>query len=170
MDLILTKPKEKISSTRTGIRLISFYKTGRTSIYKFCDFIKYDKDNPICNLESGGVAFYAPKSVYDKLYDVDFYFIYGIETDEPYKVEKELKDYLSETEADGDAYNDYYWMMKEKSIISAVQFLSYAFILLITLITVFNIINTMTAQIAGRKKELAMLKSVGMTPKEFKRR
>ena len=43
-------------------------------------------------------------SVYDKLYDVDdFYFDYGIETDEPYKVEKELKDYLSENEADGDA-------------------------------------------------------------------
>ena len=152
-----------------GNQINFFYKTGRTSIYKFCDFIKYDKDNPIYNLESGGVAFYAPMSVYDKLYDVDFYFIYGIETDEPYKVEKELKDYLSENEADGDAYNDYYWMMKEKSIISAVQFLSYAFILLITLITVFNIINTMTAQIAGRKKELAMLKSVGMTPKEFKK-
>ena len=109
-------------------------------------------------------------SVYDKLYDVDdFYFDYGIETDEPYKVEKELKDYLSENEADGDAYNIYYWTMREKSIISAVQFLSYSFILLITLITVFNIINTMTAQIAGRKKELAMLKSVGMTPKEFKK-
>lgn len=109
-------------------------------------------------------------SVYDKLYDVDdFYFDYGIETDEPYKVEKELKDYLSENEADGDAYNIYYWTMREKSIIFAVQFLSYSFILLITLITVFNIINTMTAQIAGRKKELAMLKSVGMTPKEFKK-
>lgn len=153
-----------------GNQISFFYKTGRTSIYKFCDFIKYDKDNPICNLESGGVAFYAPMSVYDKLYDVDdFYFDYGIETDEPYKVEKELKDYLSENEAKGDAYNIYYWTMREKSIISAVQFLSYSFILLITLITVFNIINTMTAQIAGRKKELAMLKSVGMTPKEFKK-
>lgn len=153
-----------------GNQISFFYKTGRTSIYKFCDFIKYDKDNPICNLESGGVAFYAPMSVYDKLYDVDdFYFDYGIETDEPYKVEKELKDYLSENEAEGDAYNIYYWKMREKSIISAVQFLSYSFILLITLITVFNIINTMTAQIAGRKKELAMLKSVGMTPKEFKK-
>lgn len=31
-------------------------------------------------------------SVYDKLYDVDdFYFDYGIETDEPYKVEKNLR-------------------------------------------------------------------------------
>lgn len=155
-----------------GNQIYFYCKTDRTSLYKFCDFIKYDKDNPICNLESGGVTFYAPKSVYDKLYNDDddyFYFNYGIETDEPYKVEKELKDYLSETEAEGDVYNDYYWMMREKSIISAVQFLSYAFILLITLITVFNIINTMTAQIAGRKKELAMLKSVGMTPKEFKK-
>ena len=154
-----------------GNQINFYYKTGRTSIYKFCDFIKYDKDNPICNLDSGGVAFYAPKSVYDKVYtdDDDFYFFYGIETDEPYKVEKELKDYLSETEANGDAYNNYYWTMRGKSIISAVQFLSYSFILLITLITVFNIINTMTAQIAGRKRELAMLKSVGMTPKEFKK-
>ena len=153
-----------------GNQIYFYYKTGRTAVYKFCDFIKYDKDNSICNLESGGVAFYAPKSVYDKLYDVDdFHFDYGIETDEPYKVEKELKDYLSETEAEGDVYNDYYWMMRGKSIISAVQFLSYSFILLITLITVFNIINTMTVQIAGRKKELAMLKSVGMTPKEFKK-
>lgn len=153
-----------------GNQISFYYKTGRTSVYKFCDFIKYDKDNPICNLESDGVAFYVPKSVYDKYSDDDsFYFDYGIETDEPYKVENELKDYLSENEADGDVYNIYYWTMKEKSIISAVQFLSYAFILLITLITVFNIINTMTAQIANRKKELAMLKSVGMTPKEFKK-
>lgn len=153
-----------------GNQIVFYYKTSRTSLYKFCDFIKYDKDNPICNLESGGVTFYAPKCIYDKLYAAnEFYSHYGIETDEPYKVEKELKDYLSETEAEGDVYNDYYWMMREKSIISAVQFLSYSFILLITLITVFNIINTMTAQIAGRKKELAMLKSVGMTPKEFKK-
>ena len=106
-----------------GNQISFYYKTGRTSVYKFCDFIKYDKDNPICNLESDGVAFYVPKSVYDKYSDDDsFYFDYGIETDEPYKVEKELKDYLSENEADGDVYNIYYWTMKEKSIISAVQF------------------------------------------------
>lgn len=170
-DIDSEKTERENKLDEDGNQVYFYYKIGCTSIYKFCDFIKYDKDNPICNLESDGVAFYAPKSVYDKLYndDDDFYFDYGIETDEPYKVEKELNDYLSENEANGDVYNIYYWTMKEKSIISAVQFLSYAFILLITLITVFNIINTMTAQIAGRKKELAMLKSVGMTPKEFKK-
>lgn len=165
-DIDSEKTERENKLDENGNQVYFYYKTGCTSIYKFCDFIKYDKDNPICNLDSSGVAFYAPKCVYDKYSDDDsFYFDYGIETDEPYKVEKELKDYLSETEAEGDVYNNYNWMMKEKSIISAVQFLSYAFILLITLITVFNIINTMTAQIAGRKKELAMLKSVGMTPK-----
>ena len=169
-DIDSEKTERENKLDENGNQVNFYYKTRRTALYKFCDFIKYDKDNPICNLDSNGVAFYAPKSVYDKLYDVDdFYFNYGIETDEPYKVEKELKDYLSENEADGDVYNNYNWMMREKSIISAVQFLSYSFILLITLITVFNIINTMTAQIAGRKKELAMLKSVGMTPKEFKK-
>lgn len=169
-DIDSEKTERENKLDENGNQVYFYYKTGCTSIYKFCDFIKYDKDNPICNLDSSGVAFYAPKCVYDKYSDDDsFYFDYGIETDEPYKVEKELKDYLSETEAEGDVYNDYYWMMREKSIISAVQFLSYSFILLITLITVFNIINTMTAQIAGRKKELAMLKSVGMTPKEFKK-
>lgn len=169
-DIDSEKTERENKLDENGNQVYFYYKTGCTSIYKFCDFIKYDKDNPICNLDSSGVAFYAPKCVYDKYSDDDsFYFDYGIETDEPYKVEKELKDYLSENEADGDVYNNYNWMMKEKSIISAVQFLSYAFILLITLITVFNIINTMTAQIAGRKKELAMLKSVGMTPKEFKK-
>lgn len=169
-DIDSEKTERENKLDENGNQVNFYYKTGRTALYTFCDFIKYDKDNPICNLDSNGVAFYAPKSVYDKLYDVDdFYFNYGIETDEPYKVEKELKDYLSENETDGDVYNNYNWMMREKSIISAVQFLSYAFILLITLITVFNIINTMTAQIAGRKKELAMLKSVGMTPKEFKK-
>ena len=169
-DIDSEKTERENKRDENGNQVYFYYKTGCTSIYKFCDFIKYDKDNPICNLDSSGVAFYAPKCVYDKYSDDDsFYFDYGIETDEPYKVEKELKDYLSENEAEGDVYNNYNWMMKEKSIISAVQFLSYAFILLVTLITVFNIINTMTAQIAGRKKELAMLKSVGMTPKEFKK-
>ena len=169
-DIDFDKTERENKLDENGNQVYFYYKTGCTSIYKFCDFIKYDKDNPICNLDSSGVAFYAPKCVYDKYSDDDsFYFDYGIETDEPYKVEKELKDYLSENEAEGDVYNNYNWMMKEKSIISAVQFLSYAFILLITLITVFNIINTMTAQIANRKKELAMLKSVGMTPKEFKK-
>lgn len=99
-DIDSEKTERENKLDENGNQVYFYYKTGCTSIYKFCDFIKYDKDNPICNLDSSGVAFYAPKCVYDKYSDDDsFYFDYGIETDEPYKVEKELKDYLSENEA-----------------------------------------------------------------------
>lgn len=94
-DIDSEKTERENKLDENGNQVYFYYKTGCTSIYKFCDFIKYDKDNPICNLDSSGVAFYAPKCVYDKYSDDDsFYFDYGIETDEPYKVEKELKDYF----------------------------------------------------------------------------
>lgn len=43
----------------------------------------------------------------------------------------------------------------------------YGFVALMTLVSVANIFNTISTSISFRKKELAMLKSVGMTPKEF---
>ena len=43
----------------------------------------------------------------------------------------------------------------------------YGFIVLITLIIMANIINTVSTGIAMRRKEFAMLKSVGMTRKGF---
>ena len=62
---------------------------------------------------------------------------------------------------------------KEKASIKAVYFLVniflYGFITIITLIGVTNIFNTITSTMELRKKEFAMLKSIGMTKKEFKR-
>ena len=45
----------------------------------------------------------------------------------------------------------------------------YGFIILISLICVANIFNTVSTNIALRRKEFAMLRSVGMTPKSFNR-
>jgi putative ABC transport system permease protein len=44
---------------------------------------------------------------------------------------------------------------------------TYGFIALISLISVANIFNTISTSISLRKREFAMLKSVGMTPKGF---
>jgi len=44
---------------------------------------------------------------------------------------------------------------------------TYGFILLITAISIANIFNTISTSISLRKREFAMLKSVGMTPKGF---
>lgn len=45
----------------------------------------------------------------------------------------------------------------------------YGFITLISLISVLNIINTISNSMNERRREFAMLRSVGMTPKSFKR-
>jgi putative ABC transport system permease protein len=53
------------------------------------------------------------------------------------------------------------------TIIYVLKVFVYGFIVLITMITIANIINTISTGIALRRKEFAMLKSVGTTPKGF---
>ena len=54
-----------------------------------------------------------------------------------------------------------------KNIVLLIGIFLYGFITVITLIGVTNIFNTITSNIALRSQEFAMLKSIGMTKKEF---
>ena len=58
---------------------------------------------------------------------------------------------------------------EEKSMILVTNIFLYGFIAVITLIGVTNIFNTITSNMELRQKEFAMLKSIGMTKKEFNR-
>ena len=51
----------------------------------------------------------------------------------------------------------------------AMSIFLYGFVVLITLIGVANIFNTISTNVALRRREFAMLKSVGLTPKGFNR-
>jgi len=55
----------------------------------------------------------------------------------------------------------------QKSFILLVSIFLYGFIIVISLIGITNIFNTLTTNMNLRKKEFAMLKSIGMTKKEF---
>ena len=66
-------------------------------------------------------------------------------------------------------YNVYLQNRREEQMIILISVFSYGFISLITAICIANIINTISTGIALRKREFAMLKSVGMTPESFKR-
>ncbi len=57
----------------------------------------------------------------------------------------------------------------ERNIVIVISIFLYGFITLITLIGVTNIFNTITSNMELRSQEFAMLKSVGMTKKEFNR-
>lgn len=52
---------------------------------------------------------------------------------------------------------------------TAISIFLYGFVILITLIGVTNIFNTISTNVALRRREFAMLKSVGLTPKGFSR-
>ena len=55
------------------------------------------------------------------------------------------------------------------TVIFIVQVFVYGFISLISLITIANIINTISTNISLRRKEFAMLKSVGTAPSGFRK-
>lgn len=64
-------------------------------------------------------------------------------------------------------YNVYQSRQREEQMILLMSVFTYGFIALITLISVANIFNTISTSIALRKREFAMLRSVGMTPSGF---
>ena len=55
----------------------------------------------------------------------------------------------------------------ERNIVSIIRVFSYGFIVLISLIAAANVFNTISTNISLRRREFAMLKSVGMTQKGF---
>ncbi|MGL5695107.1 MAG: ABC transporter permease, partial [Peptostreptococcaceae bacterium] len=57
----------------------------------------------------------------------------------------------------------------EKNGVLLIQVLVYGFMLVITLISSINIINTITVNITLRRQELAVLKSIGMSQKDLKK-
>lgn len=56
---------------------------------------------------------------------------------------------------------------QEKDMITLISIFLYGFIIVISLIGVTNVFNTITTSMMLRSKEFAMLKSIGMTHKEF---
>ncbi|WP_186577894.1 ABC transporter permease [Aquibacillus kalidii] len=66
-------------------------------------------------------------------------------------------------------YNVFKNRQQEEQLILLLSVFAYGFIALITAISVANIFNTISTSISLRKREFAMLKSVGMTPKGFNR-
>lgn len=65
--------------------------------------------------------------------------------------------------------NLYSHRQQERQLLIIMNVFCYGFIALISLISVTNILNTISTSIALRKREFAMLRSIGMTPQGFRR-
>lgn len=102
--------------------------------------------------------------------DADTYRFFAAHLDDV----KPIIEYLDEVEASGEFEQLFYDDVKEtaaqsRRIYLLISIFLYGFVAVVTLIGVTNIFNTITTNIALRAKEFAMLRSIGMTDREFKR-
>ena len=92
-----------------------------------------------------------------------------IKSEKNENVSKEIAKIINET-VNSDNYNviDITSSMKEaKNLVVVIGIFLYGFISLVTLIGVTSVFNTINTSIALRRKEFAVLRSIGLTPKGF---
>lgn len=112
--------------------------------------------------------------VSDKIFDTYFEDLYArmyIKASDTKKLENRTADLSKASDSfKGIGYSNYEEEMKaENAMVLIISIFLYGFITVISLIGITNIFNTITTNMNLRSKEFAMLKSVGMTKKEFNR-
>ena len=115
----------------------------------------------------GTLNLYMPLSTATDL-EMNLYTV-GIETKDADAVAESLEETLSDMGVSYYVSNITGSIQQMTSTIMVMQVFAYGFIALITLVSVFNIFNTISTSIELRRKEFAMYKSIGMTPHGFTR-
>ena len=88
------------------------------------------------------------------------------------KLDEQVENYMKENNITENTFwisNINEVVKEQNAVILVISIFLYGFITVITLIGITNIFNTITTNMNLRKKEFAMLKSIGMTKKEFNR-
>lgn len=144
---------------------------GYDNEFEIADLIEYDENNSLCNLNyKNSISAYLPMSTYVnncvENIDVDGYqSIIGIETKHHESVKEELDKIADDTDISWTVFDLVKQTETGNTTVFVMEVFIYGFIALISLITIANIINTISTGIALRRKEFAMFKSVGTTPK-----
>ncbi len=92
-----------------------------------------------------------------------------INSSNPSELETKINDYLDDTNYDYYLYNVEEEVNAQRSMLLLISIFLYGFIIVISLIGITNIFNTITTNMNLRSREFAMLKSIGMTKREFNR-
>lgn len=118
--------------------------------------------------DAGTLNAYMPISAAND-FELSMYSV-GIETKDASAVADSLEEALADnTNLSANVVNIKGNVQQMRSTIMVMQVFAYGFIALITLVSVFNIFNTITTSIELRRKEFAMYKSIGITPHGFTR-
>ena len=113
------------------------------------------------------VYFVVSDEYYDKINGGSQYYNVYFDSSNASKLQEDIDKILKEERYSVDNKEENVRIMR--NLILLIGIFLYGFITVITLISVTNIFNTITTSMELRKPEFAMLKSVGMTTKEFNR-
>ena len=109
--------------------------------------------------------------LYDGLEQQPFFMEINVMCDDYSAVSKEITKAIEKADAKGGYYigTPKASAQSMNNLFTIVKVFVYGFITLISIISVLNIINTISNSMNERRREFAMIRSVGMTPKSFKR-
>ena len=116
-----------------------------------------------------------PMSMYkyvvpEEVQDQNRYFTFAMISENHKESYDNLKALLTKNDLEASLLMDYAAAMEEsRSLVTIIQVFSYGFIVLISLIAAANVFNTISTNIHLRRREFAMLKSVGMEQRGFNR-
>jgi putative ABC transport system permease protein len=141
--------------------------TQNMSIGKITSTYPIGFNNADSNIQS--IQLFITDEVYDslndslKMEDTTMF----IQSSNPSKLVDIITNYADEKGITIDAQNIDEAVQLLKNVVLAISIFLYGFITLVSLITITNVINTITTSIYLRRREFAMLKAVGMTNKAF---
>ena len=95
--------------------------------------------------------------------------VYGIRCGDVTETYEKLEVKLSESNLSGYLENRREAYETDRNTIIAVKVLTYGFVILISLIAAANVFHTISTNLMLRRKEFAMLRSMGMSPKKFRK-
>jgi len=104
--------------------------------------------------------------IINSIYNIENHKQIVISSSDPLKTQEELEKLVG---TDMNIFNFHSARQEEEGMILIMSIFGYGFISLITLISIANIFNTISTSISLRTREFGMLKSIGMTPKGFRR-
>ena len=93
----------------------------------------------------------------------------AVEAEDYLEAETQIEGVLSTLSDPFYLYNYADQVTTNRNLMLVINVFSYGFIVLISLISIANVFNTISTNIQLRRREFAMLKSVGMTPGGFRR-
>ena len=129
-------------------------------------------EKPFFVRDSSGMRFIYPlslaKSVFEDFKAIDNSYYYMLCSDNHAESYTAVQTILSDNGFNAKNLQNIAEMEEsERNIVTIIRVFSYGFIVLISLIAAANVFNTISTNISLRRREFAMLKSVGMTQKGF---